>query len=188
MINLLPPEKKKQIRAGQINILLLRYCMASLMLLLLLLAVSGGAYVIMENSKRSAESTIQESVAKSAKYQQIQKDADTFRNNLTTAKNILDKEVHYSDIAIKIAQTIPGGVTLDSLQLDAKTFDQPITLNATGRSYDDSIRLKTAFEQSPIFKDVHLLSVSYGGDGTNPDTNFWMISISVTIISEEIKS
>lgn len=160
MINLLPPDQKRQIRAGQSNVLLLRYCILSLLLAGLLLAVIGAVYLLMNSSKETAEITIQDSVSKSQKYQKVKQDAASFTKNLTTAKTILDKEVHYSKIAVKIAQVIPSGIVLESLQLDAKTFGTPSTFNATGRSYNDGIRLKTAFEQSDIFKDVRLQSVS----------------------------
>lgn len=185
MINLLPPESKRQIRAGQSNLLLLRYCIASLLLAALLGALIAGVYFIMSNSKRDAENLIQQSETSGQKYQKVKREASEFSNNLSTAKTIFDKDVLYSKIAVKIAQTLPPGVVLQSLQLDAKTFGQPMVLNAAGKNYDDSIRLKTALEESPIFNDVHLQSVSQSeSEGDYPTT----INISVTIDPESIKS
>lgn len=165
MINLLPPEYKKQIRAAQTNTLLLRYIITSIMLALLLLGIIVGVYVIMSNSKKSAEETIRDSQARSASYQKIDKEATEFSKNLQTAKTILGKEVRYSKIAVKIAQALPSGVVLENLQLDAKTFGQPTVFNAKGKNYNDAIRLKTAFEKSDLFEDVHLQSITSGEEG-----------------------
>lgn len=164
MINLLPPENKRQIRAGQANILLLRYCIATLLLSIPLFLLIGGVYFLLDASKKTANETIQDSAVKSAQYQEVQAKSQEFSNNLRVAKSILDKEVRYSKIAVVIAQSLPSGVFLESLSLDAKTFGQPIALSAAGKTYDDAIRLKKALEESPNFKDINLQSVSKKDD------------------------
>lgn len=183
MINLLPPEDKRQIAAGRTNVLLLRYCTISLLLAIPLFAMVGVVYFMMSNARSAAETTISQSESRSAEYQQVQANAQAFNGNLSTAKTILDKEVRYAEIAVKIAQTLPPGIVLSSLSLDADSFGQPVTLTAMAHSYDDSIRLKNAFEQSPIFSDVYLQSVTQGGGesgGSYPVT----ISINVVINPE----
>ena len=185
MINLLPPQEKRQILAGQTNILLWRYCIISLLLAGLLFTVTGGVYYIMTRAKASAESTIEMSNQETAKYHKVQQQVTNFNNNLATAKTILDKEVRYSKIAIKIAQALPSGIVLESLNLDAKTFGTPITLTALGKSYDDALRLKTSLEQSDSFQNVHLASVTQASseDGDYPIS----IAINVTINPEVAK-
>ncbi len=187
MINLLPPEYKKQIRAGQSNSLLLRYCVLSGLLAILLLGAAGAIYIVINMSRERAETTIEESKAKSAAYAESQQQSDTFRNNLTIAKTILDKEVRYSAILIQIAQTLPSGVVLQSIQLDAKSFGKPITLSAAGKSYDDALRLKTAFENSSYFSEVSLQSVSNNQKQAGNESHPVSISISVTISPEIVK-
>lgn len=183
MINLLPPEQKRQIRASISNVLLLRYCIVTVLLAVMLLLSIGAVYLIMKNSKEAAELAISESTAKSASYQKIQQGAEEFKKNLSTAKTILDKEVRYSEIAVKIAQALPPGIVLESLQLDAKTFGQATTLSAKGKSYSDAIRLKTAMENSPMFENAHLQSVTQGSEGDYPVS----ILISVVINPEIAK-
>ncbi len=186
MINLLPPREKRQILAGQTNVILWRYCIVSLLLAGLLFIITGGVYYVMASAKADAESTIETSNRKTAKYQKVQQQVTEFTNNLTTAKTILDKEVQYSKIAVKIAQVLPSNVILESLTLDAKTFGTPTTLNALGKSYDDALRLKTNLEQSDAFQDVHLLSVSQSVGDTNTGYPI-SIAINVTINSEVIE-
>jgi Tfp pilus assembly protein PilN len=185
MINLLPPEQKRQIRAGQSNFLLVRYCIASVLLAVLLFALAGGIYMIMNNSKKGAEAAIQQSTAKSSEYQEVQQEATEFSNNLATAKTILDKEVRYSQIAVRLAQALPSGVILSSIQLNSENFGQPMTLTASGKSYEDALRLKSALEQSPYFSNVYLGSVA---QSSTEDTGYPVaITINVTISPEIAK-
>lgn len=186
MINLLPPQEKRQILAGQTNVILWRYCIVSLLLAALLFTITGGVYYIMTRAKADAETTIASSNQEAAKYQEVQQKVTEFTNNLTTAKTILDKEVRYSKIAIKIAQSLPSGIVLQSLSLDAKTFGTPTTLNALGKSYDDALRLKTSLEQSDAFQDVHLSSVAQAS-GENTGDYPISITINVTIRPEVAK-
>ena len=180
MINLLPPDNKRQIHAAQSNVLLLRYCIASLALMALLAGIIGIAHLTLNSSKVAAENSIKESEAKSSQYTDIKVQAEEFKKNLAIAKTILDKEVRYSAIALQIAQTIPAGTVLQSLQLSAQSFGEPTVLNANGKTYDDAIRLKTAFEESNYFHDVHLLSVSHA-DENNPD-QIYPISIQISVV------
>lgn len=185
MINLLPPNDKRQIHAGKANVLLVRYCTMSLLLAVPLFLLLGGTYFIMRGAKDVANANIKESTAKTAKYQHIQNEADRFAKNLGIARTILDKEVKYSRIAVTIAQVLPAGITLDSLELSASSFGNPIVLNATGRNYDDAIRLKTAFEESDFFSDAHLQEVALQGEGNDQTVS---IAISVVIAPEIIRS
>ena len=71
----------------------------------------------------------------------------------------------YSKIAIAIAQNLPPGISLDTLNLDAQNFSQPLNLQLHGDSYDDAIRYKKLLEGSPLFQDVHLQSVTASAEG-----------------------
>lgn len=182
MINLLPPQEKKQIRAGQANVLLWRYCVLTIILAGLLLLFMAALFILMTTEKNRSEAELRESEENSQKYQAVQKDVNTFSENLKTAKAILDKDVRYSKIATKIARVIPSGITLQSLILDAAKFDKPADFIAAGRSYDDALRLKTAMESSPLFRDVSLVSVARDEkDGSTA------ITIKATIVATEIK-
>ena len=70
-----------------------------------------------------------------------------------------------SKIAIAIAQNLPPGISLDTLNLDAQNFSQPLNLQLHGDSYDDAIRYKKLLEGSPLFQDVHLQSVTASAEG-----------------------
>lgn len=184
MINLLPIEEKRQIRAARSNVLLLRYTLLSLGAMVVLGLIVGGAYVLMNNAKASAEKTIAENAARASSYNEVTAKANEFRANLSIAKSILDKEVNYTNVIIAIAQSLPDNVVLDSLDLDAKTFGTPFSLSARTKSYDDAVTLKNTLQESDAFSDVSLQSVTNAADG---DTTGYPVSVSLNVtISQEI--
>lgn len=185
MINLLPPNRIKQIHAGQDNVVLLRYCLISLVLTIPLAGLVIFSHITLSSQKNEAEEAISANLEKARKHSLVQESATEFQNNLKVAKTILDKEVRYTNAALTIARTLPSGVILQSLHLDSSSFGEPIVLSALGRENNDAIRLKTAFEDSPSFSEAHLISVS---TAENADSAYRVnISISVIIKPEIAK-
>lgn len=187
MINLLPPEAKREIRAGQANVLLLRYCVTTLVLAVFLAAVIIGVYYVITASQRTAEREMQKSNQKIASYQPTEREYTEFSSNLATAKAIISKDVRYSIISQRIGQALPRNVILESLTLDASKFGTPLVLSARGKSYDDAITLKTKLEESSLFTDVHLISVARANADDTKSGYPVSISISVVIRQEVAK-
>jgi Tfp pilus assembly protein PilN len=189
MINLLPPEERRQLQASRANTLLIRYNIALAGALLFLLAAVAVSYFYLNSTKIAAEQTIQENKTKVSGYAAVQAQAEGFRTNLTTAKNILDKEVNYTKVILKIAALLPEGVILQTLSLDATTFGTPTTLVANAKTYDEALALKASFEKSPILSDVHFQSIAVADGGTSgaPTPYPVTITLSITIKKEAAK-
>lgn len=180
MINLLPPEVKREIRAGQANILLLRYCVTTLVLAAFLGVAIIGVFYIIHISHDSVEREVQKSNQKIASYKSTEREYTEFSTNLATAKAIISKDVRYSSISQKIGKALPQNVILESLTLDAGKFGTPLVLNARGKSYDDAIALKTKLEESSLFNDVHLVSVAQSN--TEDGKSIYPISIAISVV------
>lgn len=187
MINLLPPEDKRQIRAARSNTLLLRYNILTLGALVFLLVAAGIVYFYLVNVRATAERTIEDNQARVAGYQKVRTEADTFRANLSTAKQILDKEVAYSNVVLEISKLLPRGVILRELRLDSQTFGTPTTLSAQARSYESAIALKDAFSSSPLFSDVHFQSITSEGSDGESGSYPYSVTLGLTISKEAIK-
>ncbi|MDN5819365.1 MAG: PilN domain-containing protein [bacterium] len=166
MINLLPPAQKRQIRTARYNVVLLRYNIILVAAAIFIALGVLGVYFVMIGTQASARETEQENQAKVADYQKVEEEANEFKANLATAKSILSGNINYSDSIIKIASTIPSGVVIDQLSLDASAFGSPTSLQANAKSYDRAIALKEAFQKSSLFSDVHFESISYAESGT----------------------
>lgn len=182
MINLLPPEHKKELRAARVNVALRRYVLLEIVGVGLLAATIAATFVIMSMARTNAEQEIVDNTTRASDYQAVDKQATEFRSNLATAKAILDKEVQYSKVILEISKNIPDGIILDVLSLDATTFGSPTTLSAKAKSYDHALELKSRFESSDIFSNVYLESVA---QSTDTDTKYPVdVRINVTINKE----
>lgn len=178
MINLLPSETKRQLKAARANVLLLRYTTLIAAAVGFLAIGTFSVYLVMGNIKSNAENAITENHSKISNYASVQSAANEFRTNLSTAKTIMDKEIIYSDTVISIAQIIPSGVILDNLNLDASSFGSPMTINAKAVNYERAIALKVALEQSSMFSNVSFTTVSSDGSGGYP----YSASLNATLI------
>lgn len=176
MINLLSDAKKHEINAGRVNTIILSYIFMTLAGFVILGLLSAGVYVTLSVTRNDAQKRVSSNQADIAQYQPVQDQANAFRTNLTTAKQILDKEVVYSKLILKIASAVPQGVILDNLNLSPDTIGKPITIQASARSYDAALALKSKFQDQPdLFSDVHFDSIN---DQENSTSGY---SVSVTL-------
>lgn len=83
MINLLPQQEKKQIRAARTNVVLLRYSMLSFGAVIFLLGAVLVANFYLDTSEALAEEAIQDNVAKEGQYAQVKSQAESFRSELS---------------------------------------------------------------------------------------------------------
>jgi hypothetical protein len=185
MINLLPDEKKKEIRAGRVNVIIRGYIGMAAVAVAFVGIVLAGTYVTLNVSRSSAQARVDKNEQLTVNYNSVSSEADKFRSNLATAKQILDKEVTYSSLILKIARAVPNGVVLDSLNLDSKTLGTPITLTAHARDKAAAQQLKSSFGNQPqLFSDVHFEQLQFGGDnGAYPVT----VTLGLVINKEAVK-
>jgi Tfp pilus assembly protein PilN len=183
MINLLPPAEKKELRAARTNVLLLRYNFFLLGAVVFLAVATTVTYVYLTTTKTTAVQVIDNNRAKVSGYAATAAQAEQFRSNLATAKQILDHEVTYSKIIVGISQSLPSGVILSNLNLDAQTFGTETTLNTRAKNYDRALALKEALEKSALFTDVHFQSITTGDstDSAYPVT----VILNVTIKKDQ---
>lgn len=183
MINLLPPGKKKQLRAGRANILLIRYIWLLVALLVLLVLFMVITYFFLVQSDQNAKNTIAENNQEAKQYSTVKAEADSFRTNLLTAKTILDNQIIYTKMATTISHDIPPGVSISSLSLDPSTLGKPMQMNAHVRDYAAAIALKKTLQQSKTFQDISFSSVSgASGGGINVVIN---LTISKDVLINE---
>lgn len=183
MINLLPPEEKRQLQAARTNTLLLRYNLFLIGALAFLGMAVGVTYFYLSTTKANAESIINENQARVADFAEIQSQANIFKANLATAKQILDNEVVYTKVMLSIAALMPSGTILDKLALDSQTFGTETTLVARATNYENALKIKDAFEASPLFSNVHFQSINSGGQPPYPLT----VNLNVTIKKDAAK-
>ena len=186
MINLLPHEETRQLRAARTNVLLARYNILLLAAVAFLFAAVGVTYLQLTNLKNTAEASINQNENRSSDFTPVADQAEQFRTNLGTAKQILDREVTYTKVVLAIAKVLPSGVVLENLNLDSQTFGTPTTLIAHAKNYTSALALKDSFQTSILFSDVHFESIASGDASANADYPV-TVNLSVTIKKDAAK-
>jgi len=161
MINLMPDETKRQLRAARTNILLVRYLFILLIAFGFLSFSVAGSYYLLTQTKNSAQQLIDASDTEAEVYETTQQKVATLTSQLTEARTILDQETSYAATLTNIGQLIPEGAIIEGVTLDISSFNgTPVTMEVYAKSANIAIAVREAFQQSSFFSSVNLQSVS----------------------------
>lgn len=167
MINLLPDDNKKELRAGRANTVLRQYITIVLFALAFLAGLTGFAWVTLEQAKLNAQRRLEQSQQETNAFSETQKSAEEFRADLTTAKSILDKNIAYSHLMLRIADAFPNNIEISNLILDAETIDEPMTFDLSVGTKRDATELRKRLSQDEtLFSDVHIVAIEEIEGGT----------------------
>lgn len=163
MINLLPQESKKQLRAARNNAILRRYYQLIIGAALLLAAVFGVGFKVTFDQENDYKALKERNDKEVTKFQDVRKAAQDFSSDLDVAKTILASDIRLSETITSIATVIPSGVILSNLTLNTQdTTNAPLTINARAKTYQDAVALKNNLEASPIFENVSIQNAVTG--------------------------
>lgn len=164
MINLLDPEKQRQIKAARLNVKLRRFVVLSLVVVAGVGIVYGSGFWIAHNERSTAKADYTSSETELKKYRKIADAASVYRQNLATAKQILNNGMVFSTFLTDLGATMPSNTIIESLNI---TVNQPgsqnpgtINLITRGKSYGDILRTKQAFENSKILSSIKIIKTN----------------------------
>lgn len=179
MINLLSNDNKDDIRAARANVFILRYTAIVLIAFLFISAALYTSYTVLGNTMRSADELIASNDVKADVYSETKQQVDALSGKLTEAKSILDQEVRYSEVLVKIGQLLPAGTVLGNLTLTSVHFSgTALDITAYAKSTEEASQVQTRFQNSPLFSNVSLKSTDTAqGIAGYPVT----VSLSVTL-------
>ena len=178
MINLLPDDIKRDVQAARTNVILLRYTFITIGSVGLLAALCLVFFVILGTYQSNAVLKTTDNSSKAQSFNDVRKQADEYRNNLTLANKVLGNSVDYTSVVFAITSLLPKGVVLDSLTFNAENFGQQTSLSARARSYDAATSLKDSFQKSALFSNVHLQSLT---DASTQEQNSYPISVTISV-------
>lgn len=163
MINLLPPNEKKQLRAARANVLLLRYNFLVLGALIFLVIGLSAVYIYLTAQKQAAELTIQENSKREVQYSAVKADAEKFRSELASAKNILNSQVSYSRALIRVSALFPEGTVLqDRLDLTESISTAPLAIAVKVKNEDAAQAVLKSFQSSQYVSSAIKDSIGIG--------------------------
>lgn len=162
MINLLPTERKAEIRAARVNVVVMRYLLFLVAGIGLVTFLLIATFFSLATAQRNANTRIEENKSQEASFAITKNEADQFRSDLAIAKAIIDNEVKYSALIYKISASLPSGVVLENLSVDSQTIGTNVVFSARARSTQAALDLKTAFQNNTdLFSNVYFQSISY---------------------------
>ncbi len=171
MINLLSDQRKDDIRAARANIILVRY---SAIILLAILFIAGSLYVsysLLQVTKSSNEAIIESNDTKADIYSDTKAEVDALSAKLSDASGVLNQEVRYSQVLVKLGQLTPAGTILDKLTLTTANFSgTPTEITAYAKSTSEASTLQSQFQGSPLFTQVTLQGTETQGIDGYPVT------------------
>ena len=164
MINLLPDNTKVQLRAARVNVILLRYIIVIVIAFAFVAMVLAGSYVLLTQTKTSAEQLIAANDTKAQAFSQTQAEISQLSGTLSGAKSILDQQIIYSDFLRTLGQTMPAGTVMESLTLNDAAFNgTPVVVKVYATSSDAAVGLREQFQANPAFSSVNIESISETG-------------------------
>ncbi len=163
MINLLPDDVKRDIRAARMNVVLVRYMLLTFSMLILLVGFCLLFYVILHATQSKAVTTNEDNTVKAASLSSVRKSAEDYKNNLTLAGKILDNGVNYTSVIFAMTKLLPSGVVLDGINLSAADFGQQTTFSAHAKTYDKAKELKQNLQNSKLYTNVFFQNLTDSG-------------------------
>jgi Tfp pilus assembly protein PilN len=168
MINLLPNDKKAEIRAARTNLILVRY----IVILILAISFIGVAmyvtYSVLAMTKSSNEAVVASNDLSSEVYSTTRQQVSALNDSLSESKQIIDQEVRYSKVFVNLAQLMPAGTVFDKISLNDGSFlGTPSTLRVYAKSSAETDSLRQNLEQSPMISGVTITTITTTDSGVD---------------------
>lgn len=187
MINLLPPDSARQLRAARHNSILIRYAIGAVAILGLIVMVYVTAYALFETTKNSNTASYDENQQRINAYSETAQDAKEYQSNLLRAKNIFANEVSYPMALTRIATSLPEGTVISSLALSPDATNQPTTLTIEAKSQEAALAVKDNFEDDRIATNISISSLTrHSGDGDQGEYPF-SINLNLSLLDDIFK-
>jgi len=178
MINLLADDRKEQIQAARVNVILARYGVILLLALAFLAGTLFVSYQILQNTKASADAIVESNDIKADVYSETKTEVDTLSTKLNESRAILDQEVRYSHLLTTIGQLMPAGTVIDSLDLNEQSFNgMPIEIKMYAKNNETAVAIRDQLQSAPLFTQVNLK----GTDAANGISGY-PISVTLSVV------
>lgn len=161
MINVMPDDTKKQLRAARANVTLSRYILISIIAFGFLVALLFGSSFVLAQTQTSAEALIEANDTKASVFEETQTQIDQLSQDLGSARTVLDQQISYSSILRSLGTAMTPGTVLDSFELsDTAASGSPVEVRIYATNTEALTRLRDSLANSPSFSSADLGSVS----------------------------
>lgn len=160
MINLLPPNTRREYAAARRNTKLRHYVVVLLVLLVLCLEITGYGLISLKANKTQAEATKTINQAQVDSLKKTSTEATSVASGINTVGKLLNQKIDFADMITNIGKSTPSGAYLTNLQLAVQDISkQPLVLVFRVNSQKTAAVLRNNLSSSDVFKQVDIESV-----------------------------
>ena len=172
MINLLPPELKKEYRYARHNSRLLHWVIIfAIGLIGAGLLTAGGVYYLHRTTKSYANQVSStETQLKAQKLTEIQGQVTEISNNLQLVVRVLSKEILFSQLLNQLGIVTPSNTILTNLAISQTQGAIDITAQTTDYAAATQLQANLADPNNKIFTKTDLVSINCAN--TAPNTQY----------------
>lgn len=171
MINLLPSQMKDGYRYARRNRHLIRWIIVLVLGLVGAGALTGAGYLYLHQASKQYEANVAlaESDLKSKNYTKVQKEVTEISNNLKLTKQVLSKQVLFSELLKRLGSLMPKDTRLIGLSISQS--NGAIDISAKARSVDAAtqIQVNLTDTNNKLFSKVDINSISCGAASETDD-------------------
>lgn len=160
MINLIPKQEKRDLEAARRNTLLLKYSIIVLSASLVMAGIMYGYSMLLSNTEASAKNLIETNSTEAGIYSDTKKEVGILTEKLSSIRTVTSNEVKISKLLVNIANLMPAGTIVNSIEIDSQNISNPSTMKVSGKSTENIVALQTAFRSSTIFKEVNFETIA----------------------------
>lgn len=170
MINLLPPDVKKDYRYARVNVALRRWVLLFLLAFVGLGLIATYGLVSLQRSTITYERQIvaTEKTLQQENFNSTQQQIRDMSNSFKLVVKVLGQEVLFSELLKQIAASIPANANLTGLNINQSQAAIDIAANATDYNTATQVQVNLADPQNKIFSKADIVNISCGANATNP--------------------
>ncbi len=178
MINLLPPQMKDGYRYARRNHHLVHWIVVLVFGLVGAVSLVGVGFLYLHQAAKQYQTNVAlaEGNLKSKNYTQVQKEVTEISNNLKLTKQVLSKQVLFSELLKQLGALMPKDTRLIGLSISQATGAIDISAKARSVEAATQIQVNLTDTSSKLFTKVDINSISCGTASEN-DTYDCMVTL-----------
>ncbi len=162
MINLMPPEFKRNLIYARRNLTLVKWLTAVFVAVIGVVIIVTGGYLYINQSTRAYAGEVarhKESLAKQ-ELEQTQKRTEDISNSTKLALQVLSRQVLFSELMRQIGAVMPSGASLQSLSISK--LEGGIDLQAVAVDYQtgSQVQINLADPTNKIFEKADIVNIN----------------------------
>ncbi len=171
MINLLPLENRKQIRASFYNVVLGRLILIFLVATLIIGMIFGLSYMTLQEEEQSLANRVKDINDKSSSFNKVKKESEQIAKDLESAKSIFDEQKHYSVFLADLAKSLPEDVAISDIIISPNILKKPAVVTIRAVNDNKIIETKRKMEESNLIELISIDSIITAKDNDDEIKN-----------------